>query len=82
MVFSVPATSTVTPTSTKTEGEPQQLFEPDQIALSSDLEKELCLAINREMHVSYCYLVMSGIFTRYEVASLWSSGPRGISNFL
>ena len=46
------------------------MFEPDQIALSSDLEKELCLAINREMHVSYCYLVMSGIFTRYEVASL------------
>ena len=49
----------------KTEEEPTQLFEPDQIALSSDLEKELCLAINREMHVSYCYLVMSRIFTRY-----------------
>ena len=35
--------------------------------LSPDLEKELCLAINRELHVSYCYLVMGGIFTRYEI---------------
>ena len=60
---SVATTSSSGTPATKTEDEPQ-LFEPDQIALSSDLEKELCLAINREMHVSYCYLVMSGIFTR------------------
>ena len=41
----------------------------DAIEISPELEKELCLAINRELHVSYCYLVMSGIFTRQGLKS-------------
>ena len=41
----------------------------DSIEISPELEKELCLAINRELHVSYCYLVMSGIFTRQGLKS-------------
>ena len=41
----------------------------DDIDLSPELEKELCLAINREMHVSYCYLVISGIFNRQGLKS-------------
>ena len=41
----------------------------DGVELSSDLERELCLAINRELHVSYCYLVMGGIFTRQGLKS-------------
>merc|ERR1712012_340204 len=40
-----------------------------KIDISADLEKELCLAVNRELHVSYCYLVMSGIFTRQGLKS-------------
>ena len=39
------------------------------VALSPDLERELCLAVNRELHVSYCYLVMGGIFTRQGLKS-------------
>ena len=56
------------PSPVKTEAESVPPFQADQIVLSPDLEKELCLAINRELHVSYCYLVMGGIFTRYEVS--------------
>ena len=41
----------------------------DPIELSPDLEREICLAINRELHVSYCYLVMGGIFTRQGLKS-------------
>ena len=33
------------------------------------MEREICLAINRELHVSYCYLVMGGIFTRQGLKS-------------
>ena len=55
------------PSPVKTEAESVPPFQADQIVLSPDLEKELCLAINRELHVSYCYLVMGGIFTRYEI---------------
>ena len=39
------------------------------VVLSPDLERELCLAVNRELHVSYCYLVMGGIFTRQGLKS-------------
>ena len=41
----------------------------DGVDLSPDLERELCLAVNRELHVSYCYLVMGGIFTRQGLKS-------------
>ena len=39
------------------------------VELSPDLEREICLAVNRELHVSYCYLVMGGIFTRQGLKS-------------
>ena len=41
----------------------------DGIEMSRQLEKEICLAINRELHVSYCYLVMSGIFNKQGLKS-------------
>ena len=41
----------------------------DGIEMSKQLEKEICLAINRELHVSYCYLVMSGIFNKQGLKS-------------
>ena len=41
----------------------------DGVELTPDLERELCLAVNRELHVSYCYLVMGGIFTRQGLKS-------------
>ena len=41
----------------------------DGVELSPDLEREICLAVNRELHVSYCYLVMGGIFTRQGLKS-------------
>ena len=36
----------------------------EEIEISQALEREICLTINRELHVSYCYLTMGGVYTR------------------
>ena len=40
------------------------LLSDEDIEISPALERELCLSINRELHVSYCYFSMSSIYTR------------------
>ena len=74
---SAPPANTL-PASIKTEKESVPTFEADQIVLSPDLEKELCLSINRELHVSYCYLVMGGIFTRFITYHVRYLSDRGV----
>ena len=65
----MPSSANTLPATIKTESESVPTFDTDQIVLSPHLEKELCLSINRELHVSYCYLVMGGIFTRQGLKS-------------
>ena len=36
----------------------------DEPVISKELEREMSLAINRELHVSYCYLVLGSTYTR------------------
>ena len=36
----------------------------EEIELSAALEREICMTINRELHVSYCYFTMGGEYTR------------------
>ena len=40
----------------------------EELEISPALEREICLAINRELHVSYCYLTMSGMYTRCNIS--------------
>ena len=52
------------PDSEKLSPEPEVILGEEEIEISPALEREICLTINRELHVSYCYLTMSGMYTR------------------
>ena len=45
--------------------EPAPAAAEDSVGMSSALERELCLAVNRELHAAYCYLSLAGVFTRH-----------------
>ena len=57
------------PSSLVAKPEPGAALSEGEVQLSPELEKELCLAVNRELHVSYCYLVIGGIFARQGLKS-------------
>eukprot|EP00090_Calanus_glacialis_P024746 TRINITY_DN38438_c0_g1_i1.p1 TRINITY_DN38438_c0_g1~~TRINITY_DN38438_c0_g1_i1.p1 ORF type:complete len:255 (-),score=76.99 TRINITY_DN38438_c0_g1_i1:80-844(-) len=49
--------------------ETELLLGEEEIEISPALEREICLTINRELHVSYCYFTMGGVYTRQGLKS-------------